>query len=322
MSFSEIVGHQAAVRILQNSLREKRLGVSYLFYGPSGVGKSFVAKQFAKSLFCELQDGDCCNRCQSCLQAEKLVYPDLHWLDLQEGSQNIKIEQIRQMQEAISLRPFQARAKVFIINNCQTLTEEASHCLLKALEEPPLDSVIILITVSLHLIVPTIVSRCQKVKFSTIKRQELKMLLEKDYSLDPKESRLLSYYLDGRIGDALSLAQSGFLGERDSILGTYINARDTNGFEELFREKAMAEQVLSVFMSWFRDVLLVKLLLPQESLINQDRVVEIEKEAGKYTSAQLFLILDTLAKGFEYLKNNVNMRLLADSIMVNLTWKN
>ena len=350
MSFQEVIGHATAIKILQNSLKEKRAGLSYLFYGPDGLGKAFVARQFAKGLNCQSQGVDCCDSCVPCLKADKLEYPDLYWLGPsfkgspaglgpEEGSQSIKIEQIRFLQGAINLKPFEGRVKVFVINNCQGLTEEAANCLLKVIEEPPFDSVVILITSSLRSVLPTIASRCQKIKFSNLARAEVRAALERVHNLDSQQSRYLSFYLDARIGDALSLSRSDFFAQRALILDKFLHSQTQSSGKDLpphpassqkdcinlagcgglFKDKAKTTQALSILISWFRDLLFVKLDLGSEYLINQDRLSEIAQEAPLYSYAQLLAVLNCLAKSFEHLKQNVNVRLIADNLWANLT---
>lgn len=323
MSFEQVIGHQAAIRILQGSLKEKRLGLAYLFHGPAGLGKSFVAKQYAKSLNCRLQDEDCCDSCPSCLRAEKLSYPDLHWLDLEGASNNIKIEQIRMMQESISLRPFEGNAKAFIINNCQNLTEEAANCLLKVTEEPPADSVIILITSDVRLVLPTIASRCQKVKFSLISRGLIEDVLKKRHSLDGLQSRYLAYCSGGRIADALALHNSGFLSDRDSILAKFSGSLPQGRPEDLFKDKAQGRKALSVLFNWHRDILFVKVGANSDCLINQDKAFELIRQAKHYSYPQLISLLEALSRSFEYLNQNINARILADNLILTMQkWKN
>lgn len=362
MSFKEIIGQENAIKILQNSLQERRLGISYLFYGPEGVGKSFTAKEFAKSLNCQEGTSDTsaeftmseaeglsdnverspaarpCGQCPACLKSDKLEYPDLHWLDIQEDSQNIGIEQIRQMQSALNLRPFEAKVKVFVVNNAQALSEEAANCLLKVIEEPPADSVIILITSGLRAVLPTISSRCQKIKFSHLSRAQVEEILREEHNLDPQESSYLARYCEGKAGQAKLLGRGDFLIKRKGILDAVfhpdlsapqaaqrIRKAEAYGraFEEFFKDKAQAVQGLAILMSYFRDVMFVKAGLPAEYLINQDRLQEVMRVSGMCARPELLSLLAKLSKSFEYIEQNINLRLLTDDIWTDVRriWK-
>ncbi|OGX30592.1 MAG: hypothetical protein A3G37_02805 [Omnitrophica WOR_2 bacterium RIFCSPLOWO2_12_FULL_46_30] len=314
MSFKEIIGQETAIKILQNSLKERRRGISYLFYGPDGVGKSFTAKQFAKSLNCREDAPDSCEQCPPCFKSDKLEHPDLHWLDLKEDSESVGIEQIRQMQSAVNLKPFEGRVKVFVINNAQALSEEAANCLLKVIEEPPADSVIILITTRLRAVLPTISSRCQKIKFSNLRRTQVEGILKQDYALGHQQSSYLARYCDGKIGEAKALGRGDFLTKRKGILDTFLHGEAQRGLEEFFKDKAQAVQALSILMSYFRDVLFVKAGMGLEYLINQDRFQEVMSASRMCTYSELLSLLAKLSKSFEYIDQNINIRLLTDNI--------
>ncbi len=314
MSFNQVIGQDLAVRILKNALKEKRAGASYLFYGPQGVGKAWTAKQFAKSLNCQKSSSeDSCDACSVCLRIDKREFPDLHWFDDFDGTRSLKIEQVRQLQERISLRPFEGVFKIFVIDNCEVLTLEAANCLLKVLEEPPFDSVIILISRSLNLVIPTIASRCQKIKFNGLSREALESVLNKEHRMDERTSRYLAYYLDGRLGEALELARGDFLGRKNDILDKFIHADNSRELEELFKDKAQGRKTLSILISWFRDILFVKTRV-SGGLINHDRASEIIDWANKYSDAQVFMIFTHLTKTFECMEKNINIKLLIDNL--------
>ena len=321
MSFSQVIGHEVPVKILKSILKENRLGVSFLFYGPSGVGKAFAARQFAKAMNCQNQDGESCDDCHSCKKIDKTEFPDLHWLDITEGQENIKIEQIRSMRQEMNLRPFQAAHKVFIINDCHNMKLEAANCLLKVLEEPASDAIVILITSKLNLLLPTIVSRCQKIKFSSLCRNHAQEILEGSYKLSKDYSRYLAYYLDGRLGEAITLSKQNLLEQRDNILNKFLYNFDSLYLAGVFEDKDEARKSLAILAAWFRDMMFSKFEINEECFINRDRAQDIIRESGRYSEDELMDVLGSLSKSLEYLKKNINTKLLIEELRLKI-WKN
>lgn len=318
MSFEQIIGQDITLKILRNSLKEKRRGLTYLFYGPPGTGKSFTARQFAKATNCLTRSEDSCDTCSSCLRMEKLEYPDLHWLDLEEGSNNVKIEQVRSLRDEINLKPFEGRAKIFIIDNCQNLTTDAANCLLKTVEEPPADSIIILITSDLRSVIPTISSRALKLRFSRLNRDRAAQILKSNADLNDQQVNFLSRYSEGRACVFTNQNKNEFLRQRENILNALFDNLPPEKIEDLFKNKDSASDNLHVLISCFRDMLFVKAKAKNDCLINQDKAALISKEADKYTASEVLDILENLNKSFEYLKRNMNLRLVTDNIWLSI----
>lgn len=322
MSFQEIRGLDRSVKILQKYIKESHLPNAYLFIGPDGIGKKIVAKTFSKALNCENELLDSCDTCASCLKIENGQHPDVHMLDVSlndfGGSEAIKINYIRQLQKDIALRPYEGKTKVFILDNAHNLTAPASNAILKILEEPPGNSLIILITSKPALLLKTIISRCQVLKFSPLKRIELKGLLKADYSLNENLAHFLAYFCEGRIGCALRLKDADILEKKNMVIDEFISpgrARLEN-FSVTGRDEFRG--YLNILASWFRDIYLIKIGSPHSGLINLDRKNELLRSMGHYSFLDLDEILHTISESLLYIGQNVNIRLLLGNLKVAL----
>lgn len=324
MSFQDIKGQDKAISILQSYLQRQSGVCSYLFIGPQGLGKFLTAKTLAKAVNCLKETRDACERCASCLKIEKNQHPDVHIIDIcafkpeeaptDVDSQAIKIEYIRQLQKEINLKPYEARKKVFIINDAHNLTPEASNALLKTLEEPPQDSLIILVTSKANLLFKTIISRCQIIKFYPLKRSQLKEIIRRDYSLDDTLAHFLAYFCEGRIGLALSLKDKDALKEKNRIIDEIIlragsgpDYRKGLGKEELRR-------YLNVLATWFRDIYFLKIGMPHAELINFDRKKELLRSMGNYSFGALDEVVRFISDALLYLEQNINPKLLLSNL--------
>ena len=175
MSFNNIIGNNNVKKILTKSLNNNTVLHSYMFIGQQGIGKSLLAKQFAKMILCQNYDLEECNNCKSCVEFDGGNNPDFIYIE--PDGKVIKIEQIREMQNKVVEKPVNSGKKVYIINDADLMTKEAQNCLLKTLEEPPEYIVIILIVSNENRVLTTIKSRCMKIHFEKIKDEEIEQLL-------------------------------------------------------------------------------------------------------------------------------------------------
>jgi DNA polymerase-3 subunit delta' len=319
MSFQNIKGQSKAIEIIQQSIRRNRLAGGYIFVGPQAVGKKLFAQILAKAVNCFNLTEDSCDSCPSCKKIDKNEHPDLHLFAEPERSA-IKIEQIRNLQKDISLRPYEGKRKVFIIDNAEDLTAEAANALLKILEEPPANSLIILITAKPNLLFKTIISRCKVIKFSSLKRSQLQEILVTDYSLDNRLAHFLAYFSEGSIGKALALKETDILHSKNRIIDEFVVERKVAVDYSSLENKEYLRQSLNILASWFRDIYLVKTGMPHTELINLDRKGDLLRTMSNFSFLDLDGILNFISDALLYLEQNINVKLLVANLRMEL-WK-
>ena len=318
MSFKDIKGQDKPIQILKSYIQQSRLASGYLFVGPDGIGKAFIAKTLAKAVNCQETTLDSCDRCASCLKIDRNQHPDVHYLHNSE-SDAIKIEHIRHLQKDINLKPYAAEKKVFIIDNAHYLTAEASNAILKILEEPPADTLIILISSKPALLFKTIISRCKIVRFLPLKRDRLKETLKKDYGLDNDQAHFLAYFSEGRIGQALKLKDTDILREKNRIIDEFtLNKIGLMNLSILNKEGVI--RLLNILATWFRDIYLVKIGMPHLELINLDRKTQILRLMNRYSLFDLDEILNSISNSLLYLEQNINIKLLLSNLSEDISY--
>lgn len=188
MSLRNVYGQDYAVNLLLNDIRTGNLKHSYIFYGVRGVGKKFTAVQFVKSLMCEqAQNGYSCDNCETCKKIDSNTHPDFIIVDFEfqerllekHEKSTISIDSIRYVKEFCALTRYSGKYKAVVIDSAETLQRDAANSLLKLLEEPPQNCIIILITTSIGLLPKTVLSRCQHVKFFPLKKEVINKVLQK-----------------------------------------------------------------------------------------------------------------------------------------------
>ena len=230
MSWQEVRGHDQQFEWFRQQYSSERLGSSFLFIGPAGIGKRTFAIKLAQALLCEKSpEGSLtpCQECSACRQVKAGTHPDLLAVARQEHKSGVLISQMvgddkHRMREGlcyeISLKPYCGGKRVAIIDDADDLTGEAAAALLKTLEEPPVDSVIILIGTNKQRQLPTIRSRCQVIRFSPLSRDELsELLLELGLADDAQQSKELATIGNGSVERVKSFIGSGVLEFREEF---------------------------------------------------------------------------------------------------------
>ena len=209
MSWQRIRGHDAVVQEFTQAVRRGRLGQAYLFTGPPGVGKRLFATELAKVLLCEratAEQWQACDECAACRLVEAGTHPDLVTAARPEDKNEVPIEAVRELCRALSLKPARGKGKVAILDDADDLNPYSANSFLKTLEEPPPNSVLILVGTGADLQLPTIVSRCQVIHFAPLTDDVMTDLLRAQGVDDPHLLRRAVKQAGGSPGQALALA--------------------------------------------------------------------------------------------------------------------
>jgi len=212
MKFSDITGQETIIEVLKRAIRDDRCSSAYLFAGPDGVGKKMTALAFARVLNCTGRgkgSADACGECVSCRKISANNHPDVRIIGVAEDKKEISIEQIRDLERDVSYKPLEALKKVYIIEDANALNMAAANCLLKTLEEPPLNVVLILIASNIHGILATIRSRCQIFRFRTIPARAIQKFLRERCDQQEDKAEAIARLACGRLGEAVKYASSG-----------------------------------------------------------------------------------------------------------------
>jgi DNA polymerase-3 subunit delta' len=267
MSFKDISGHTKEISVLKNSLGSGRVAHSLLFAGPDGVGKRLVALEFAKALNCPNFTGDSCGECQDCTMMAASTHPNLILAGPadKDGESTpdglIRIERVREIQNSIKYRVDRGK-KVVIIDSADRMMTAASNAFLKTLEEPPADSIIILVSSRSSDLLPTIISRCQRMNFRPLPPETIALFLERRRGVPRGAALEAARLADGSVVRALLCMDDGGLDKKlDAVRRlSVITPADTDEAlrlaEELSKRDDLAE-LLEFMKTWYRDRLVV-----------------------------------------------------------------
>ncbi|MFP4661623.1 MAG: DNA polymerase III subunit delta' [Halanaerobiales bacterium] len=312
MSFDKIPGQEAAIRILKDELDSGRIHHAYLFTGKEGVGKERTALEFTKAVLCEEEGVEACDKCLACRKIEHSNHPDVRIIDIDEDANNIKIDQVRELQKDMSYKPYDSSRKVYIITEADRMTPEAANSLLKTLEEPPEYGILILLARELDKLLPTVISRCQRIQFHTIKDNIIEEELQNS-GYSEEKSRLIARLAEGSLGRANSLLEDeDFFENRKSIIETLYNLPELNAVE-IFKQVDFMMSILKnkegfplfyLILSWYRDIILYNQGYDRE-IVNFDYQEWISLQDKYYSLEGLVSIVELVTTTKNYVERNV-----------------
>lgn len=323
MDYSHIIGHENIIKSLKNTILNNNVSHGYLFQGSKSIGKSKLARVFAKTLLCKEKKDVPCNQCTSCLKFDSGNHPDVYIQNVQ--GESFKKEQIEELQRSIKTLPYEGERKIYILEDIDKITQQAQNSFLKTLEEPPIYVTILMTVTNSHSLLPTIVSRCQVLKLRPVESIKIEELLVNNYHKSQEEARIISSFSNGIIGEAINLAHSeDFRNQREEIISVIDRTLNSDKFKifsisEFFQsQREKIEGILDMMMVWFRDVLFLKELDESNFIINKDKIDILANHSLKLNREKIYEIIKILNKTKENISSNVNYDLSIEVMLLSI----
>ncbi len=325
----QVVGQDKNLALLGHSLKQSNTAHAYLLLGPPHIGKKTLALNLAQALNCEGSKPPC-GQCHSCRRILEGKHADVVSTDL-DSKTEIGIDDIRALQRLANLPPYEGKCKVFIIEGAEYMSTEAANALLKTLEEPPPRVVWLLLSAEELRLLPTIISRCQRLELKPVPSEQVEQTLVALYNVDAGKAKLLARLCHGCLGWALSaLADEQVLNQRSQRL-TRLSSLITASLEQRFtyaqelatqfsQNRRSVAEAMELWLGWWRDLMFINLGC-REAIINIDYEVVLQKQAKSLSLSEIKQFLSSLRLLEEEISKNVNPRLLVESLMLNMPRK-
>jgi DNA polymerase-3 subunit delta' len=321
MGFSEIIGHRKQLEVLRLALANERLHHAYLFIGPEGIGKRTVAFALAKAVHCSEAENDFCGSCANCKRIADFNHPDVRVIEPLAGKKEISIQQVREVERDLNYRSFTGKRKMMIIDPATLMNLSSQNALLKTLEEPPQNSLLILIASNAGGLLPTVRSRCLRVSFAPLTRDEVASYLRSKRGMTGDGVEFLSAMSMGSIGVAVGLDEEEFIKKRRIWAGivSSLKAGDYQSAmaaaESLAANRDDALKFLTWAESWYRDLLIYGVTQDSRELVNLDMQSQVEQQAAAAGTERALSAVAQTARAAARIQRNLNRRMVLERFL-------
>lgn len=331
----DMLGHEWAVNLLKQHVAQGDHRHAYLITGSQGLGRRTLALRLAQALNCPetRSPGEPCRTCRTCKQIEAMQHPDLSVIQAEQIGGTLVVDQVRELQHSLALAPYEARYRVALLLRFEEAHLSAANALLKTLEEPPPQVVLILTAESSDILLPTIVSRCEVLRLRPIAPEIVAQGLQDQWDLPQDGAHLLAHISGGRPGYALKLHnkpkimedRQTWLMDHHTLLAAsrvvrfqHVEDKMVAGIQkDKPRVMARLRDILQVWLSLWRDVLL-KSSGASGALSNPDQLQAIERITAQTGLESAYKMVASLERTMTLLNKNANPRLACEVLLLDL----
>lgn len=358
MTWSDVINQKRAREVLTRGVSQDRVAHAYLFYGPDGIGKRAVALAFAQTLQCLNEQERPCNQCVPCHKISRMIHPDIRLLfphpndaspeDIGErirllganpyspvdfvrrpsltDSSKVSNKQAiytvarinEELRRAMSFKPVEGRYKIAILTDVEAMRQEAANAFLKLLEEPGPSTVFMLITSRPDKVLPTIMSRCQQLRFDPLSISDIEQGLTSRLEIDESKASMLARMANGSFSRALDLAENDDLLESRQLVLEYIRyayTQNTDKLSDVIEQlnrlgRERLKGVLHLMIGWIRDLMLFKTVGDDSLMINIDQKSSIERFCNNVPDAHVDAMVQIVEEAIELVGRNVQVYLI------------
>ena len=330
MPFRDLVGHRHLLDLVAAAAARGSLPPSLIFAGPDGVGKRAAAVALAQLVNCHapvLSPGggpdrspDACGTCPSCTRIARLVHADVHLVEPGDTGV-IKVDQVRDVVERTGYRPFEGRRRVVIVDEADAMLTEAQNALLKTLEEPPSASMFVLVTSRSDELLPTVRSRCQRLRFGRLTPDDIAGVLMESHGYSPSDARAAASAADGSLGQALESGSEGFSEARDAaseVLQHVATTTDVRRRLDSARvlvgggDRDELRRRLRALASMVRDLGALGAQADEKCLANADLGEPLRRLAGSFDRERVSRAFAAIDRALEAIDKNASPKIVAD----------
>jgi len=335
--FSSIIGHRRVVSLLARAVAQARLPPSLLLAGAAGVGKRRIALAVAATVNClqprqtpELER-DACGECASCRRIERGVHPDVILVEPGDTG-SIKIEQVRDVIDRAGYRPFEGRRRVVVIDEADAMVPAAQNALLKTLEEPPSASIFLLVSSLPDALLPTVRSRCPRLRLSPLSPAEVADVLVRDHDYAEADARAAAADAEGSVGRALSaeaadltearaaaqriLEQAARTGDPSRLIDSVKDVVGKKGSSAGEREQLAA--CLRATASLLRDLGLLAVHADTATLANTDLQPQLQALSRSYDGDRATRAYSAVDQALAALERNASPKVVVDWVVLQI----